>query len=94
MPVITGAMEYPDALAEKLKAAGFNLLAVDALSLAEEAGNYKAVNVVMIGVLSCFLDFPMECWEKAIEVCVPPKFLDVNKKAFTIGRVIGGTKLS
>ena len=48
----------------------------------------------MIGMLSCFLDFPLECWEKAIEISVPPKFLEVNKKAFDIGRVIGGTKLN
>ena len=34
MPVITGAMDYPENLEEKMKAAGIDLAALDALSLA------------------------------------------------------------
>ena len=56
MPVITGAQEYPEALSEKIKAAGIDLVAVDALSLAEEAGSSKAVNIVLMGILSKYFE--------------------------------------
>ncbi|HPY83411.1 MAG TPA: indolepyruvate oxidoreductase subunit beta [Ruminococcus flavefaciens] len=86
MPVIIGAAEYPENLEDKLRAAGADLVAVDALKLAEEAGSAKASNVVLMGVLSARTDFPEELWQKAIEQCLPPKFLELNKKAFELGR--------
>jgi indolepyruvate ferredoxin oxidoreductase beta subunit len=85
MPVITGAAEYPSDLVGKLRAAGAELVAVDALSLAEQAGTAKASNVVLMGVLAARMDYPMELWQKAIEQCVPAKFLELNKKAFELG---------
>jgi len=88
MPVITGAQEYPEALSEKIKAAGIDLVAVDALSLAEEAGSAKAVNIVLMGILSKYFDFTEDEWNKAIESSVPPKFLELNKKAFALGKAI------
>lgn len=86
MPVITGAAQYPENLAEKLNAAGAELIAVDALSLAEQAGNAKASNVVLMGVLASHMDYPDELWQKAIDQCVPPKFLELNRKAFELGK--------
>ena len=86
MPVIIGAAEYPAALAEKIAAAGIDLDAVDALSLAEQAGSPKAVNLVLMGKLSKYFDIPEEEWMAAIEQSVPPKFLEMNKTAFTLGR--------
>ena len=86
MPVITGAAQYPENLVEKLKAAGVELVAVDALSLAEQAGTAKASNVVLMGVLASRMDYPDELWQKALEQCVPPKFLELNKKAFELGK--------
>ena len=86
MPVVTGAAEYPDDLKEQIKAAGAELVAVDALSLAEQAGSAKASNVVLMGVLAARTDFPEEAWQQAIEKCVPAKFLELNKKAFELGK--------
>ena len=86
MPVITGAMEYPENILEKLKEKGIQITALDALSLAEQAGTAKAVNVVLMGVLSASMPFPEEIWQSALEKCVPAKFLDMNKKAFALGR--------
>ena len=60
--------------------------AVDALKLAAEAGSPKAVNVVLIGVLSKRMDIPEEAWLKAIEETVPAKFLELNRRAFALGR--------
>ena len=86
MPVITGAMAYPADLIEKMKGLGINVDAIDALALAEEAGSPKAVNLVLMGRLSKYFDLPQEAWIEAIEACVPPKFLELNKKEFALGR--------
>ena len=85
MPVITGAAVYPEALVEKMQAAGIAIDAIDALSLAEQAGSAKAVNLVLLGCLSKYFDFTEEEWMEAIEKSVPPKFLELNKTAFALG---------
>ena len=86
MPVIIGAQEYPENLVEKIKGLGIKLDALDALSLAEKAGNSKAVNIVLMGRLSKLFDFTEEEWNIALEQSVPEKFLELNKKAFALGR--------
>ena len=85
MPVIIGAAEYPADLVSKLVAAGIDVDALDALALAEEAGSAKAVNLVLMGRLSKYFDFTQNEWMQAIEASVPPKFLELNKKAFALG---------
>lgn len=86
MPVITGAAVYPENIIEKIKAQGVDVIAVDALGLAEQAGTSKASNVVLMGVVSKKMDFSEDVWQAAIEQCVPAKFLELNKKAFELGR--------
>ncbi len=86
MPVITGTAEYPENLAEKMKAAGIDLDAVDALKLAEKAGSAKAVNLVLMGRLSKWFSFTEEDWMEAIEQSVPSKYLELNKQAFLLGK--------
>ena len=86
MPVIIGAATYPEALEEKIAAAGIELDAFDALKIAEEAGSSKAVNIALMGRLSKYFDFTFEEWMRAIEDSVPSKFLELNKKAFVLGR--------
>lgn len=87
MPVITGATQYPTDLVAKMEAAGAKVDAMDCLSLAEQAGSAKAVNIVLMGRLSRYFDeIPVEKWQKAIEECVPAKFLELNQKAFLLGR--------
>lgn len=87
MPVITGAAEYPDGIIDKIKAMGINIIAVDALSAAEKAGSARAVNVVLMGVLSKVLPgIELDAWKKAVEKCVPAKVIEINEKAFYLGR--------
>ena len=86
MPVITGAAKYPENLEKTMEAAGIKVDAVDCLSLAEQAGTAKAVNIVLMGRLSRYMDFAEEAWIKAIEKLVKPQFLEMNKKAFVLGR--------
>ena len=86
MPVINGAAVYPDDIIEKIKAQGVDVIAVDALTLAEQAGTAKASNVVLMGVVSKKMQFEESVWQAALEQCVPAKFLELNKKAFALGR--------
>ena len=86
MPVIIGAAEYPTELVEKMKATGAKVDAMDCLALANEAGSSKAVNLVLMGRLSHYFDLPEEAWQEAIEAMVPAKFLELNKKAFELGK--------
>lgn len=85
MPVITGNMTYPENIEDKVKNLGIDIISVDALGLAEQAGTSKASNVVLMGVLSTKMGFDKSVWQKALEQCVPPKFLELNKKAFALG---------
>lgn len=85
MPVITGAMQYPENLIEKMQEKGIKVDAMDCLSLATEAGSAKAVNIVLMGRLSKYFDIPVERWQKAIDACVPEKFRELNQKAFLLG---------
>ncbi|MBE7014653.1 MAG: indolepyruvate oxidoreductase subunit beta [Ruminococcaceae bacterium] len=84
MPVITGMASYPENIVEKLSEK-VNTLPIDALNLAKQAGNMKAVNVVLIGVMAKSTDIPYEKWIEIIKKTVPEKFLDVNLKAFELG---------
>ncbi len=86
MPVITGAMSYPEDLIRKMTDTGARVDALDCLSLASEAGSSKAVNIVLMGRLSHYFDLPEAAWLEALEAVVPAKFLEMNKKAFALGR--------
>ncbi|WP_066648299.1 indolepyruvate oxidoreductase subunit beta [Christensenella timonensis] len=85
MPVITGAMEYPQDIPEKIREYFADAVFVDALSLANEAGNVKAVNTVLLGVLAKNMDIDKEIWLEAIRAVVKPKFISMNEKAFELG---------
>ena len=84
MPVITGAAQYPADIHQKI-AQRAELVSVDAAKYALEAGNIKAVNVVLIGVMARSTDIAYETWIETVKATVPPKFLDVNLRAFDAG---------
>ncbi len=84
MPVLTGAAAYPNDIASRFKSV--RSLFLDAVSLAIEAGNPKATNVVLLGAASRCMEAPLALWTKALEQHVKPQFLSVNQKAFTLGR--------
>ena len=60
--------------------------AIDATWVAEELGNERAANVVLLGAVSATLEFPSEAWEAALVDFVPPKTVVVNIEAFRLGR--------
>lgn len=85
MPVITGAAEYPFDVLDELKSKGVFVDEIDALSLAEDAGTTKAVNIVLMGRLAKYFHIDCEKWIEAIKSTVKPQFVDVNLKAFKNG---------
>lgn len=87
MPVITGAAEYPSNIEAHLRELA-DVTALEAMPLAEQAGSAKAVNVVLVGVLSRSMDIPEENWLRAIEETVPLKFAELNRRAFLLGREV------
>lgn len=86
MPVIAGLAKYPENLVEKLADKGVQVDATDCLTLAEEAGSSKAVNMVLMGRLSHFFpEIASEAWQASLEATVPAKVLELNRKAFALG---------
>ncbi len=87
MPVVTGAAVYPEELVEKMRAAGARVDAEDFLALAVQAGSPKAVNIVLLGRFSrYFPEITEEDWQQAITAVVPKKFLELNRRAFAMGK--------
>jgi indolepyruvate ferredoxin oxidoreductase, beta subunit len=85
MPVIIGKAKYPEAILEKIKNNYSNTVSIDALKLAKQCGNIKAVNIVLLGVMAKSTDIGKEIWLEAIREVVPAKLLDINLKAFEAG---------
>ncbi|MBR6779677.1 MAG: indolepyruvate oxidoreductase subunit beta [Clostridia bacterium] len=85
MPVITGVAQYPHDVLNELKDSGAFVDELDALSLAEQAGSSKAVNIVLMGRLAKYFHIEYEKWIHQIEKLVAPKFVELNKKAFALG---------
>jgi len=85
LPVIIGAQSYPADSFQTLRDMQLNVVTANALTLAKKAGEARAVNVVLMGVLAKFLSFSKVEWEKALLDVVPAKVIDVNMIAFEAG---------
>ena len=86
--VLMGQEVYPEGLADRIRAYFPDFLLVDGQGLANEAGNPRAANTVLLGAVSKRLDIAESYWLEALEKMVPKKALDVNKKAFLMGRAL------
>ncbi len=84
--VLMGQETYPMGLAERIKAQFADLLLVDGQKMATDAGNVRAANTVLLGAVSKRLDIAEKFWLNALEKMVPAKALDVNLRAFRMGR--------
>jgi indolepyruvate ferredoxin oxidoreductase beta subunit len=84
--VSAGFAQYPDDLEARLAAFPIRRYPVEAGNLAAQTGNRRSANVVMVGALSKFVDFPEEVWQKALKASIPAKLYDLNVKAFELGR--------
>jgi indolepyruvate ferredoxin oxidoreductase, beta subunit len=88
MPVLMGTATYPTDIPASLRAHG-GVLTLDAPGLAEEAGNARTSNIVLVGCLAKRLPLERELWSRALADSVKPQFLDVNARAFDLGWAAG-----
>ncbi len=85
--VVAGLAEYPDNVDNELENLKCEVIKIDAAKLAEEAGNIKAVNTVLVGALSNLLpEIKEDTWKEVLKKSVPEKVVDVNFKAFDLGK--------
>jgi len=85
---VFGADVYPDkelVLSTVGQIAGV-ILMLDALAIAEELGNRRMANSVLLGALSSQLNVDPQAWLSVIEDNVPPRHKDNNRQAFIAGR--------
>lgn len=73
-------------LSERLKAEYPDALYIDALTVAKNLGNTRAMNMVVAGAISRLMPFELSVWEQALKERIPAKLLDMNVKAFEAGR--------
>jgi len=84
--VSIGKEKYPEDILFHLKKRTSRIIKIKAAKVAETAGNPKTFNLVLLGKLSTFLSFKSSTWEKVICQEVPPHTIEVNLKAFELGR--------
>ncbi len=82
--VVTGVAEYPENIIEDL-GKKHKVYTINAMEEAIRIGNAKAFNVIVLGMAAKHMDFSKEDWLKVIEKTVPPKTVEINKKAFLLG---------
>ena len=95
LSVSSGDDVYPsdDELRRIMRSVTDGLHVIPSMRLAEEAGNIRAHNIVVLGALSTFSDqIPPETWLNVIADWVPERFVDVNLEAFWAGRKTGLSK--
>lgn len=86
--VTSGGAHYPteQEMQTVYKAIAARIFTVPGTAIAQELGNARTANVVLIGALSTFLDVAEDTWLQVIEARVPPKYVDLNRQAFARGR--------
>ena len=88
--VATGQATYPEQVLDELTSRNIRVIAVDAFTIAKEAGEVRTANVALVGALSVHLDVEAAIFEEIIERRVPERFRAENMRAFAAGRVAGG----
>ncbi len=103
LTVTTGGQKYPadEEIRAAFAAVTPHVRFVDGERIAEELGNLRVANVVLLGALSALLEghpalegaaLTAETWMRVIEERVPAKYLEVNRRAFEEGRRAGGSE--
>jgi len=86
LPVAVGKAVYPVDIEARLLATGVRSCFVEGHAIALAAGNAKAVNAVILGALSAIMSFAPALWEEALRHQLPARLLDLNLRAFALGR--------
>ena len=102
LTVITGGMTYPsdEDIQKAFVTVTDRVVFIDGEAIAKELGNVRVANVVLLGALSALLERELEAgatltpdlWLQVITARVPPKHVELNKRAFQAGREAVGKK--
>lgn len=84
MPVVIGAATYPEGIIDDLTKK-YCVYTVDAIAEAKKLGNNRTFNIIVLGIAAQHMDFTEQDWLTVIEKTVPPKTIEINKKAFHVG---------
>jgi len=90
MPVILGQAKYPSQLEKTLSEAVPLCVVIEAAKEAEEIGNSRVMNMVLLGAVVKKLGLDEMSWEKTLKSCVPPAAFRVNVLAFEKGMDLAG----
>jgi indolepyruvate ferredoxin oxidoreductase beta subunit len=85
-PVTLGREKYPENIPQKIRQAFPDTLVMDGLAVASRAGNPRTANIALLGALSAALPIENSYWHETLQKMVPERFLEVNIKAFDLGR--------
>ena len=80
-----GLCEYPEGCLEAMQA-NFNCHVLKASDIAMQLGSAKCMNVVLFGAMTKVIGLDDIDWETVIRDTVPPKFIDLNLRAYEAGR--------
>jgi len=89
VPILSGKVEYPKGIIEELKEK-VNTISIDAANKAKELGNIKTQNIIMLGALIKAMELDEIDWESVIREEVKEKYIDINIKAFNMGKELVG----
>lgn len=84
---------YPEDAQSRLEAMSAEVVCVNAFEIANEMGNPKLENIIVMGVLSRYLPFTISTWERVIQESVPAKTIELNTAAFRKGRELVGGRI-
>ena len=86
--VSSGLADYPEQVAtnQAFDQAVENVYHVPGLRIAQELGNARVLNVVLLGALSGLLSVEPKIWESVLEERVPAKYKELNLQSFRNGR--------
>jgi indolepyruvate ferredoxin oxidoreductase beta subunit len=84
--VTMGKDVYPADIPERLRERYPRFTLVNALDAARDAGSIKAVNTALIGALSNCFSIEDRLWQEVIASMLPAKLIELNLRAFALGR--------
>jgi indolepyruvate ferredoxin oxidoreductase beta subunit len=92
LPVLQGTVEYPADAEERILSLWPDSIIVDAPAIAAEAGDARAANTILLGILSPELPVGVDEWLAVIGKLIKAKAVEANRNAFLVGRELAGKR--
>ena len=88
LSVSLGKQKYPDdgEIEKIVNQLTGKLLMVKGTASAHKIGDVRTLNIFMLGYMSNFMPFTIQAWNSCLKSHLPSKVLDMNLKAFDLGK--------